>query len=152
MILELLDNVLALVKNGLPYLRKVEDLPSRQVLSDNLPQLAMNAPCVYAIYEGGSFAEPKSTAPRQYGTPGIVLATIAKSLRDPYGSAASRGSGSGSSRGAYEILGDLHSTLLGAVPADGFGRLYLVNEGLFAVKDGIVVYVSTYRAGYQLQP
>ncbi|MFZ5760947.1 MAG: phage protein Gp37 [Thermodesulfobacteriota bacterium] len=150
MITQLLDATMALISAGLPYLRKVEDLPSRQVLKDSLAGLAVNAPCVYAIYEGGTFREPASTAPRQYGQPGIVLATIAKSVRDPYGRAASRGDGV--SKGAYEILTDLHQSLLGQIPAEGFGRLYLVNEGLFAVKDGVVVYVSTYRANYQLQP
>jgi len=150
MIIELLDGTMSLISAGLTYLRKVEDLPSRQVLKDSLAQLAINAPCVYAIYEGGSFAEPKSTANRQSGTPGIVLATIARSLRDPYGRAASRGDGV--NKGAYEILSDMHNILLGQIPAANFGRLYLVNEGLFAVKDGVVVYVSTYRANYQLQP
>jgi hypothetical protein len=148
MIIELLDNTMALISAGLPYLRKVEDLPSRQVLKDSLAQLAVNAPCVYAIYEGGSFREPASTAPRQYGQPGIVLAVIARSLRDPYGRAASRGDGT--VIGAYEILDDLHRHLLGQIPVEGFGRLFLVSEGLFAVKDGVVVYVSTYRASYQL--
>jgi len=150
MIIDLLDGTMALISAGLPYLRKVADLPSRQVLKDSLAQLAVNAPCVYAIYEGGTFAEPKSTAPRQYGQPGIVLAVIARSLRDPYGQAASRGDGV--NVGAYEILADLHQALLGKIPAANFGRMHLVNEGLFAVKDGVVVYVSTYRAGYQLQP
>ena len=149
MILDLLDGVLALVKDNLRYLRKVEDLPSRRVLSDSLESLAANAPCVYGIYEGGSFTPPGATAFRQQGTPGVVLAVIARSLRDPYGKSASRG---GSSTGAYEILEDLHSCLLGKIPGDGFGQLYLAGEGLFAVKTGTVVYVSTLRAGYQLKP
>ena len=149
MIIELLDGVLGLVRDNLTYLRKVGDLPSKQVLKDNMVQLAANAPCVYGIYEGGSFGKPTATAFRQPGAPGVVLAVIAKSLRDPHGRSASRG---GSSVGAYEILEDLHTCLLGKIPADGFGQLHLAGEGLYAVKSGTVVYVSTFRSSYQLKP
>lgn len=149
MINELITGTLALVKNNLNYLKKIEDLPSRQVLKENFVQLAASAPCVFGIYEGGAYAPPRSTTIRQKGSPGIVLATITTSLRDPLGSSASRG---GTNKGAYEILDDLRSALLGKTPAAGFGQLYLTSEGLFAMKNGTVVYISLYRANVQIKP
>lgn len=149
MINELITGTLALVEDQLTYLKKVDDLPSRQVLKESFVQLAASAPCVYGIYEGGAFAPPKTTANRQKGTPGIVLATITTSLRDPLGSSASRG---GINKGAYEILDDLRGALLGKTPATGFGQLYLASEGLFAMKNGTVVYVSLYKTNIQITP
>lgn len=147
MITDLINGTLGLVTTGLTYLRAVEDLPSKKELLDNLEQHAIKAPCVYAIYEGGRFDRPHSTARRQTGDPTVILAVIARSLRDSHGQAASV-----QQDGAYQIMDDLRSTLVGQVPASGFGQLELVSEGLAGVKRGIVCYLIQYRASYTITP
>lgn len=147
MINELLNGTLSLIRSGVNYLRKVEDLPSRDELMKNLERFAANTPCVYAIYEGGRFDRPNATARRQTGDPTVILAVVAKSLRDGHGQSASSGDD-----GAYAILDDLRTTLVGKVPASGFGQFEIVGEGLGAVKNGIVCYLVRYRAAYTIKP
>lgn len=147
MISELLSGTMERIRSELPYLRKVEDLPSRDELLKNLEQLAGVTPCVYAIYEGGRFAAPNSTARRQSGDPVIILAVVTKSLRDSHGKSASGGQG-----GAYQILDDLRAALLGQCPAAGFGQLTLVGEALGALKNSVVCYLARYQAAYTITP
>ncbi len=150
MILDFSNSILQLVDKKMNYLKKVDHLPSQKVLKDNLSNLAMNSPAVYGIYEGGSFAKPKFSNGTQPGHPAMVLAVIAKNLRDPYGKTASRGVAD--HKGAYEILEDLRKVLLNKVPAEGFGALWLANEGLFAMQSNTVVYLATYKASYSILP
>ncbi len=147
MISELLTGTLDLIKKGLPYLRKVEDLPSREELMKNLEQYAVNTPFLYAIYEGGRFGRPNATARRQTAEPTVILAVITKSLRDSHGQAASQGPS-----GAYQVLDDLRNTLVGQVPAVGFGQFAIVSEGLGAIRGGIVCYLVQYRASCTIKP
>lgn len=148
MITELVDGVLALIKDGLPYLKKCEDLPDKKVLDDLMDQMLNSTPAVYVLYDGTTFAKPKHTAFRQVVEPGVILAVMTKSLRDSTGRAALRGDGN--KEGAYVILEDLRAALLGKVVADGFGIMHQAAEGLYAVKNGGVVYLATYRSSSYL--